>query len=82
MQRIDARDPRNHKTTIVVANIAEEFTVINVRQDKAAEHEKHVNGKIAFMKNVRVVGDIQSRKALDAIVINDDPMSSDPAQRG
>ncbi len=82
MQRIDARDPRDHKAAIIAAYVLKKFSVINMRQDKPAEHEEHVNGKIAFMKNMRVIGDIQSRKALDAIVVDDNPQRRDTAQRG
>ena len=56
--------------------------MIDMGQDKAAEHEEHVDGKIAFVDQVSMRPDIEIGKTLNAIVVNHHPKSCESTQGG
>ena len=82
MQRIDARHPGLQKIAVAPAGHPLcETLLVDMRDDKAAQHKEHVHREIALVHGSRVAFGVNGRE-IPAKMKYHDPQRGDAAQRG
>ena len=80
MEQLKSRDPREQKMLVMFGNAFRKRAAIDVRQNKAAEHEEEVDGEIALLHEMGVLTWIELREIDHDVVIEHYPQSCDPAK--